>query len=71
MLHRRPGAGLAARARRVLHGGGERRPDHDACPRNYDESCRGPVAAATAGAFVLGVIGFGLGALIGGQFSKP
>ena len=37
---------------------------------HYDGPCRQPVAAATAGLVVSGLVGFGVGALIGGQFPK-
>jgi hypothetical protein len=38
---------------------------------NYDSPCHRPVLAGVGGGLVLGVIGFGVGALIGGQFPKP
>jgi hypothetical protein len=36
----------------------------------YDQDCRRPVLAAFEGLFIVGVVGFGVGALIGGQFPK-
>jgi hypothetical protein len=37
---------------------------------HYSEGCHNPVPGAVAGLLIVGVVGFGLGALIGGQFPK-
>jgi hypothetical protein len=36
----------------------------------YDQDCRRPVLAALEGLLIVGVVGFGVGAMIGGQFPK-
>jgi hypothetical protein len=36
----------------------------------YDSPCLHPALAAVTGAVLMGLVGFGLGALIGGQFPK-
>jgi hypothetical protein len=37
----------------------------------YGGPCHNPGLAAVGGAVVVGLVGFGIGALIGGQFPKP